>query len=183
MIALIWGYTDTQYQRIMSELRSLPSVDQLLKTPPVIEWLGRYGRPLTLDAIRVSLDEARVRYRDGGGIPDQDMLLKRTEELLEAWVAPTLEPVINASGVILHTNLGRAPLSKVALLASRDVSLGYSSLEYDLKRGKRGSRLIHTEALLQRLTGAEAAVVVYSKTGGCHCPYSTGRDWRGVPRA
>lgn len=144
----------------MSELRSLPSVDQLLKTAPAIECLGRFGRPLTLEAIRLSLDEARVLFREGERVPDQDALLKRTEELLEAWVAPTLEPVINASGVILHTNLGRAPLSEAALQASRDVSLGYSSLEYDLKRGKRGSRLVHAEALLQKLTNAEAAVVV-----------------------
>jgi L-seryl-tRNA(Ser) seleniumtransferase len=144
----------------MSELRSLPSVDKLLKSAQVIEWLDRFGRPLTLEAIRVSLDEARESYRNGQTIPDQDTLLARTQELLETWVAPTLEPVINASGVILHTNLGRAPLSEAALQAMRDVSSGYSSLEYDLKRGKRGSRLVHAEAILQRLTGAEAAVVV-----------------------
>jgi L-seryl-tRNA(Ser) seleniumtransferase len=144
----------------MSELRSLPSVDKLLKSAQVIEWLDRFGRPLTLEAIRVSLDEARESYRNGQTIPDQDTLLARTQELLETWVVPTLEPVINASGVILHTNLGRAPLSEAALQAMRDVSSGYSSLEYDLKRGKRGSRLVHAEAILQRLTGAEAAVVV-----------------------
>jgi L-seryl-tRNA(Ser) seleniumtransferase len=144
----------------MSELRSLPSVDKLLKSAQVIEWLDRFGRPLTLEAIRVSLDEARESYRNGQPIPDQDTLLARTQELLETWVVPTLEPVINASGVILHTNLGRAPLSEAALQAMRDVSSGYSSLEYDLKRGKRGSRLVHAEAILQRLTGAEAAVVV-----------------------
>jgi L-seryl-tRNA(Ser) seleniumtransferase len=144
----------------MSELRSLPSVDKLLKSAQVIEWLDRFGRPLTLEAIRVSLDEARESYRNGQPIPDQDILLARTQELLETWVVPTLEPVINASGVILHTNLGRAPLSEAALQAMRDVSSGYSSLEYDLKRGKRGSRLVHAEAILQRLTGAEAAVVV-----------------------
>jgi L-seryl-tRNA(Ser) seleniumtransferase len=144
----------------MSELRSLPSVDKLLKSAQVIDWLDRFGRPLTLEAIRVSLDEARESYRNGQPIPDQDTLLARTQELLETWVVPTLEPVINASGVILHTNLGRAPLSEAALQAMRDVSSGYSSLEYDLKRGKRGSRLVHAEAILQRLTGAEAAVVV-----------------------
>jgi L-seryl-tRNA(Ser) seleniumtransferase len=144
----------------MSELRSLPSVDQILKSASGIEWLDRFGRPLTLEAIRFSLDEARDRYREVQTIPDQDTLLARIQELLEAWVAPTLEPVINASGVILHTNLGRAPLSKAALQASRAVSLGYSSLEYDLKRGKRGSRLIHAETLLQKLTGGDAALVV-----------------------
>ncbi|HQL39509.1 MAG TPA: L-seryl-tRNA(Sec) selenium transferase, partial [Anaerolineaceae bacterium] len=76
------------------------------------------------------------------------------------WLHPTLVPVINASGVILHTNLGRAPLSRAAAEAARSLSLGYSTLEYDLYKGKRGSRLIHAEALLTRLTGAEAALVV-----------------------
>lgn len=80
--------------------------------------------------------------------------------LLEAWVAPTLQLVINATGVVLHTNLGRAPLSRAAMQAIWDVSIGYSTLEYDLATGKRGSRLVHAEALLKRITGAEAALVV-----------------------
>jgi L-seryl-tRNA(Ser) seleniumtransferase len=73
---------------------------------------------------------------------------------------PTLRPVLNASGVVLHTNLGRAPLSQAALRAISLVSMGYSNLEYDLETGRRGSRAVHAEALLQRITGAEAALVV-----------------------
>jgi L-seryl-tRNA(Ser) seleniumtransferase len=76
------------------------------------------------------------------------------------WASPTLVPVINASGVILHTNLGRAPLSTAALKAMEAVSHGYSNLEFDLETGKRGSRLLHAEELLKRLTGAEAAIIV-----------------------
>jgi len=87
-------------------------------------------------------------------------MLVRAGEILARWLHPTLVPVINASGVILHTNLGRAPLSRAAAEAARSLSLGYSTLEYDLYKGKRGSRLIHAEALLTRLTGAEAALVV-----------------------
>jgi L-seryl-tRNA(Ser) seleniumtransferase len=79
---------------------------------------------------------------------------------LEEWLAPTLRPVINATGVIIHTNLGRAPLSQAAIQAMQEVAPGYSSLEYDLEHGRRGSRLVHAESLLQRLTGAEAALVV-----------------------
>ena len=79
---------------------------------------------------------------------------------LQAWATPSLHPVINATGVILHTNLGRAPLSKAALQAIQDVSQGYSNLEFDLIRGQRGSRLVHAEELLKRLTHAEAALVV-----------------------
>jgi L-seryl-tRNA(Ser) seleniumtransferase len=75
-------------------------------------------------------------------------------------MAPTLQGVINATGVILHTNLGRAPLSRAAAQAVQAISIGYSTLEYDLDKGQRGSRSVHAEALLQRLTGAEAALVV-----------------------
>lgn len=144
----------------MSDLRSLPSVDQLLISSQGVEWVARYGRPLALDAIRRTLDQAREQYRQEGIIPDTDVLLAQIQASLEIWVAPTLGPVINATGVILHTNLGRAPLSKTALQAAQSVALGYSTLEYDLSKGKRGSRLIHAEVLLQRLTGAEGALVV-----------------------
>jgi L-seryl-tRNA(Sec) selenium transferase (EC 2.9.1.1) len=86
-----------------------------------------------------------------------------------------LIPVINASGVILHTNLGRAPLSKATLAAMQAVSQGYSNLEYDLDTGKRGSRLVHAEALLQRLTGVEAAVGGSSRVDLQACKLGTGR--------
>jgi L-seryl-tRNA(Ser) seleniumtransferase len=82
------------------------------------------------------------------------------QQILDCWTQPSLVPVINASGVILHTNLGRAPLSRSALQALAGVSQGYSNLEYDLESGKRGLRSIHAEKFLQRLTGAEAALVV-----------------------
>jgi L-seryl-tRNA(Ser) seleniumtransferase len=86
--------------------------------------------------------------------------LNRAQALLEGWITPTLLPVINASGVILHTNLGRAPLSLAAQRAAQAVSLGYSNLEYDLDHGRRGSRLVHADELLRHLTGAESALVV-----------------------
>jgi len=141
-------------------LRSLPSVDQLLQAPEVIEIAAEYGRPLTVQAIRQTLDAARLQFKDTGDLPDVPVLLDRSRKQVEEWVRPTLQPVINATGVILHTNLGRAPLSRAALDAVLEASLGYSTLEFDLKNGKRGSRLVHTEALLQKLTGVQAALVV-----------------------
>ena len=93
-------------------------------------------------------------------LPDTDELLETARQMLDGWTAPTLVPVINATGVILHTNLGRAPLSPAALEAMQAAAQGYSNLEYDLEGGKRGSRLVHAEELLKRLTGAEAALVV-----------------------
>ena len=139
----------------MTSLRDLPSVEQLLQTPRVADLVTCYGRPLTLDALRLSLDETRAAVRGGSSsIPSRDDLTSRADALLAAWTRPTLQPVINATGVILHTNLGRAPLSRAALDAMTSAALGYSNLEFDLATGKRGSRTVHAEALLQKLTGS-----------------------------
>lgn len=143
-------------------LRSLPAVEKLLKTPEAGELISRYGRPLTLEAIRNVLDSIRGDILGGNDktVPEPDAILLEVQRRLDSWTRPSILPVINASGVILHTNLGRAPLSQAAIRAMDGVSRGYSTLEFDLETGKRGSRLIHAEAVLQRLTGAEAAVVV-----------------------
>lgn len=139
-------------------LRSLPSIDSLLQGSDGL--ISAYGRPLTLTALRTTLDEIRVDVRTGGEAPSNEQILARAETRLIAWTKPTLQPVINATGVILHTNLGRAPLSNAAIRAMDEVSRGYSTLEFDLDSGKRGSRLLHAESVLQKLTGAEAALVV-----------------------
>jgi L-seryl-tRNA(Ser) seleniumtransferase len=144
----------------MSQLNKLPSVEQLLQA--AVYLTEKYGRPLTLDALRQTLDEARARLKlePQSAAPSNDLILARAESHLSAWTTPTLLPVINATGVILHTNLGRAPLSKAAIAAMNEVAGGYSNLEFDLETGKRGSRLIHAESVLQKLTGAESALVV-----------------------
>lgn len=144
----------------MSSLRDLPSVDQLLQLPLISGWITEYGRPQTLEALRQSLEEARDQYIHTNSIPSRKALLDHALLILQDWTAPTLTPVLNATGVILHTNLGRAPLSSAAIQAVQDVSHAYSNLEYDLSTGQRGSRLVHAESLLQRLTHAEAALVV-----------------------
>jgi L-seryl-tRNA(Ser) seleniumtransferase len=144
----------------MSSLRDLPSVEVLLQSSGKL--IDAYGRPLTLDALRSTLDDIRERFKADlqTVLPSTDLILSQAEAYLSAWTAATLVPVINASGVILHTNLGRAPLSVAALRAMDEVSRYYSNLEYDLPKGQRGSRLFHAESILQKLTGAEAAVVV-----------------------
>ncbi len=146
----------------MTTLRDLPSVDELLQTKTAAELIARFGRPLTLTAIRETLDKIRTRFSTGAitVLPLRDLVLAQTDALLGEWVKPTLRSVINASGVILHTNLGRAPLSEATIRAMDMVSRGYSTLEYDLEKGVRGSRLIHAESVLQKLTGAESAVIV-----------------------
>ncbi|MBN8655960.1 MAG: L-seryl-tRNA(Sec) selenium transferase, partial [Anaerolineae bacterium] len=146
----------------MTTLRNLPSVEGLLQTETTARMIAQYGRPLTLDALRQTLDEIRARFRlkPEAGLPSNESILAQAESTLAAWTASTLHPVINATGVILHTNLGRAPMSEATIHAMGVVSRGYSNLEFDLETGKRGSRLIHAESILQKLTGAESALVV-----------------------
>lgn len=141
----------------MSDLRQLPSVDELLRSPQGLALQASYGRPLTLEALRNTLTEAR---NAGQPIPTFENILNQAGSLAAKWSTPTLIGLINATGVIVHTNLGRAPLSAAAIQAMQAVAQGYSNLEYDVERGKRGSRTLHAEELLRRLTGAEAALVV-----------------------
>ncbi len=145
-------------------LRELPSVDHLLQQAG--DLIASFGHSLTAQAIRDSLEAARADIRDGSQAPAAEELLARTASQLQDWLAPTLRPVINATGVIVHTNLGRAPLSAAAQQAMQAVSVGYSTLEYDLERGSRGDRAQHCEALLARLSGCEAALVVNNNAAG-----------------
>lgn len=139
-------------------LRDLPAVDKLLADANGL--LERYGHALVTEALRETLEAAREQYRATATLPAQAELLTRAEARLVSLTAPSLRPVLNASGVIIHTNLGRAPLSRAAIEAMKAVAQGYSTLEYDLDKGERGSRATHAESLLMRLTGAEAALVV-----------------------
>jgi len=149
----------------MTNLRSLPSVDQILQTSQAAAWVAEYGRPLMVEAVRSALALAREQYAEENTLSGLNDLLESTHNLLDRWTALTLVPVINATGVILHTNLGRAPLSRSARQAMQAISQGYSNLEYDLPTGRRGTRLVHAEGLLQRLTGAEDALVVNNNAG------------------
>ncbi len=140
--------------------RALPSVDRLLQE--LRELLGGEAWPhsLAVEAIRTVLESARAEIAAGETPPELLDLAERATGLLRQWTAPSLRPVVNAGGVILHTNLGRAPLSRAALAAVQQVSSGYCNLEYDLEAGERGSRYDHARRLLCRLTGAEAALAV-----------------------
>ncbi|HEY70758.1 MAG TPA: L-seryl-tRNA(Sec) selenium transferase [Anaerolineae bacterium] len=141
-------------------LRDLPGVEKLLQTDSAVRMEALFGRTLTLQAVRAQLDAARLIVRQGGTTPNSEEILAQAEAMLEDWLSPTLQPVINATGVIIHTNLGRAPLSEAARQAMLDAAEHYGTLEYDLAKGKRGKRNVHCEGLLQKLTGAEAGLVV-----------------------
>jgi len=130
------------------QLRDLPSVDELARG---------VDDPLAVEAARAVLEHARAEIR--GGADPGDLSARLREELASAR-RPRLRRVLNATGVIIHTNLGRAPLADEALARIADVARGYSNLEYDLTAGTRGSRQDHAADILRRLTGAEAALVV-----------------------
>lgn len=156
-----------------AQFRLLPALDDLLQSPLSQRLIATYTRPLTLRALRTSLDEARTTIRNGQCCPTPDALLTRASQLLEQEQRPSLQPVINATGVIINTNLGRAPLSAQALEAVRQVAAGYSNLEYELEDGKRGSRHTHVLALLRELTGAEAALVANNNAAAVLLALST----------
>ncbi len=141
------------------QLRLLPSVDELLQSSTGQQLIQRYSRSMTLQAVRASIAQARAHIREGALCPSSDELLVAAEGFLELAQRPRLRPVINATGVIINTNLGRAPLSQEALQAVQRVAGGYSNLEYELETGERGSRHTHVAGLLCELTGAEAALV------------------------
>ena len=135
--------------------RDLPSIDRLLRDPR----LAALPRELALQAAREVLEEARTGALNGGWPYQVDQLPALVEQRVAQATAPRLKRVINATGVIIHTNLGRAPLSAAALEAAQDAALGYSNLEYDLGKGERGSRHNLVTDLLRRLTGAEDGLV------------------------
>ncbi len=141
------------------EFRLLPSVDELLHTSTGQQLVERYSHALVVQALRTVLAQARAEIRAGVHCLPEAEILSTASLLLIQQQQSHLRPVINATGVIINTNLGRAPLSTEALQAVQKIAHGYANLEYDLDAGERGSRHSHIQDLLCTLTGAEAALV------------------------
>jgi len=137
--------------------RELPSVNALLQTARIRELLEQHPRRVVLDAVRRTLDAARA---SGGAQLTEQEWASSIASAVEDANRRSLRPLINATGVVIHTNLGRAPLAAVAIRAIEEVARGFSNLEYDLESGKRGSRYSHCVDLLRQLTGAGDALVV-----------------------
>jgi L-seryl-tRNA(Ser) seleniumtransferase len=145
-------------------LRQIPSVDELLRQPRMAKLASRIPRELLVEVAREVLSSVRAEITGEKGISVIPVIPSDLEDVIarevERILSRTLQPVINATGVILHTNLGRAPLSPGVLDELRQTAIHYSNLEYDLEAGARGKRDVHTTELLARLTGAEDAIVV-----------------------
>ncbi|HEX6307881.1 MAG TPA: L-seryl-tRNA(Sec) selenium transferase [Longimicrobiales bacterium] len=141
--------------------RDIPSVDRLLASDAVAPLLREWPRTVVVQAIQDELSRMRTTLEEGGAPPSStERIAERVHDVLTELTRGSLRPAINATGVILHTNLGRAPLAAPALEAILSVARGYSNLEYDTATGSRGSRYVHCRALLRTLTGAEDALVV-----------------------
>ena len=151
------GSAETQSAR----LRSLPSVDEVLRHLATLpDCPGTYSHEAAVRAVRAAIAEARTALQAGGAGQDIVDLARRAGALLQALNRPALRSLINATGIIVNTNLGRAPLADAAVAAISELARGYSNLEYDLDAGERGSRHVHVRELLRALTGAEDALVV-----------------------
>jgi L-seryl-tRNA(Ser) seleniumtransferase len=147
----------------MTRRRAIPSIDRLLDRPGLVAAIARHGREAVTDAARRAAEAWRASAdADTDEASDRigDWIEVRVAADLDAQIAPSLRPVINATGVVLHTNLGRAPLAAEAIAHVGRIAAGYTNLEYDLEAGTRGRRQVHGERLLCQLTGAEAALVV-----------------------
>jgi len=158
------------------ELRELPAVDAVLREPVVQQWAERLAPSLLTEIVRQVVQEERQRLLAGESREERDpesgaagsrlpKLAAIVSHRAQQWAAPSLAPVINATGIVLHTNLGRARLSQPAQAAVQAVAAGYSNLEFDLATGERGDRYTHVTRLLTFLTGAEDALVVNNNAG------------------
>jgi len=142
-------------------LADLPSVDEILKGEQGLAWLDNYPRRYVLQGIREGIDRRRKEILEGlsAGLPDE-VMMDEIEDIIRKLSAYSLIPLINATGVVIHTNLGRSVLSKRALENIRRISESFSNLEYDIAKGKRGKRYAHIKRILRDVTGAEDALIV-----------------------
>lgn len=164
-----------------SRLRELPSVDALLRHPAVARLEEEFAREELVCCVRAVLDQARRELRAGGAPPaSMPALALRIRAALHARARPTLRRVINATGIVLHTGLGRAPLAAEAIDAIAEVAAGYCNLELDLATGERGDRHDHLRPLLCELTGGEDALVVNNNAAATFLALHTLARGRGV---
>jgi L-seryl-tRNA(Ser) seleniumtransferase len=158
-------------------LRDIPAVNDLLSLPAVRELEERAGHAIVREAVRSVLDAHRVRVSAGEESDlGQETLEAEVQAKVESELNPSLRRVINATGVVLHTNLGRAPLARQAVESVAEVAARYSNLEYDLEAGERGQRDAHTDRLLAKLVGAEAVLVVNNNAAAVFVALNTLAD-------
>jgi len=165
-------------------LRQLPAVNDVADAAALADWLARVPRAVVVDAARAVLAETRSRLAKSGAdeSPSVESVARQVADQLHRQERPRLRPVINATGIILHTGLGRSPLAESAVAAVADVARQYSSLEVDLETGERGKRTTIVRALLRQLTGAESATVVNNNAAATMIVLATVAAEKGVQK-
>jgi L-seryl-tRNA(Ser) seleniumtransferase len=148
-----------------AKLRRIPSVEKILESPELQSDIVQFSHSLVAAAVRQAVQKARDEVKKGKGSASPEEIIKATKEIMAESTSASLKPVINATGVVLHTNLGRAPLDQDTLSFIGETSSAYNNLEFDLKEGKRSKRGIFVERLLCALTSAEAALAVNNNAG------------------
>jgi len=156
-------------------LRKIPKIDLLMKHSEFGKMAEIYGKESLKEALREVVNEIREKIKNGEPvvIPEVEEIIKETEMRIRERTAPTLRKVINATGIIIHTNLGRSILSKKAIQSVIMASSGYTNLEYDLKEGKRGERYVHCSEILRKLTEAEDALIVNNNAAAVYLVLNT----------
>jgi L-seryl-tRNA(Ser) seleniumtransferase len=155
------------------DLKGLPSVNEALKHPKTSNLIERYGRTAVKHAVRDTIDRTRNQIMNGDSAPGIESIVDAVSDFVQSLHGGTLKPVINATGIILHTNLSRAPLGHDVISEIAKIAGGYSNLEYDLAKAKRGNRNSHVRRALSFLTSAEDAVVVNNNAAGIVLALST----------
>jgi L-seryl-tRNA(Ser) seleniumtransferase len=148
------------------QLRKLPGVDLVLEQADIKPLISKHGHELVTFAIREVISNARKDILAGKKVMGMEQIVSRVREKVNSIFYPSLKPVINATGVVLHTNLGRAPLGEKVLEDIEDIIAGYSNVEFDLEKAVRGKRDDHVVSLLKYVTGAEDALVVNNNAAG-----------------
>lgn len=161
-------------------LSTLPSVDEFLKSEQGLKWVKHYPRRYVLQAIREGIGIRRKNIIEGKTVNlSGETMVADIEGILDTLSSYSLRPLINATGVVIHTNLGRSVLSERALENIRRVSESYSNLEYDIDEGRRGKRYVHVKRILREVTGAEDALVVNNNAAAvllCLNTFAKGRE-------
>ena len=156
---------DSGENMIQKKLRQIPSVEKILESPELQSDIDEFSHPVVTAAVKQAVELIREEVKKGKEPISTQEIVHKAKEIIAEQTSPALKPVINASGVILHTNLGRAPLDEESLSFIKNISATYNNLEFDLKEGKRSKRGIFVERLLCFLTSAEAALAVNNNAG------------------
>jgi len=161
-----------------SEMKKIPQIDQILGNPHVAHWIEKISRPLTTAAARRAVDHCREKLKSGQSY-DENALFHDIDKVCSNIYSRRIQPVVNATGVILHTNMGRSPIPEKAWDRCREINTGYSNLELSLQTGKRGKRNGLVPKFINALTGSEACAVVNNNAAAVYlvlCAFAAGRE-------